>query len=169
MRAGTAALISFFGISILSLPALRDTFEVNLFSIIETAAWFCAPGGKRSLVLISSMGRWHGMHSSCGYNASKAALSIWAESLELELGLGGKRDARVMVVEPGLFESGMVERKGLNRWLIVTRRDLAERIFHGALKGRKTVRYPSWFTGLTWMVLAAGRGFRRFLFARAKE
>ena len=54
------------------------------------------------------------MHSSAGYNASKAALSIWGESLEMELARAG-RVARftVTIVEPGLFESGMTRRGGL--------------------------------------------------------
>src|SRR5213079_2681016 len=60
----------------------------------------------RSLVLISSIGRWHGMHGSCGYNASKAALSIWGESLDMELRQSGNRRFSITIVEPGIFESG---------------------------------------------------------------
>jgi short-subunit dehydrogenase len=52
------------------------------------------------------MGRWHGMHFSCGYNASKAALSIWGESLDMELRRRAGRKFTVTVVEPGMFASG---------------------------------------------------------------
>ena len=148
------------------MPRLRDTFEVNYFSSVDLADWLYESAHKATLVLISSIGRWHGMHSSCGYNASKAALSIWGESLEMELHHAGKRELKVMVVEPGMFDSGMMERKGVSRILLTSRRELAIRILSGAKQGRKVLRYPFWFALLTWIVCLGGRGLRNRLFAR---
>src|SRR5439155_11934755 len=78
--------VKYDGKSVLSLATLRDTFQVNFFSAAEVATWLCAPATQQTraadpvaLVLVSSMGRWHGMHFGGGYNASKAALSIWGE------------------------------------------------------------------------------------------
>jgi len=56
-----------------------------------------------AIVLVSSMGRWHGMHHSGATNASKAALSIWGESFRH----GGARcfpdgGSTVTIVEPGI-------------------------------------------------------------------
>jgi short-subunit dehydrogenase len=155
--------------SILDGTRIRETFEVNTFSSVDLAAWLCIPDHKSSLVLVSSIGRWHGMHSSCGYNASKAALSIWGESLQMELHLQGKQSCEVMVVEPGIFSSGMVDEKGLSKLLAVSRQDLAVRILSGALAGRKVMRPPFWFALLTWVVCLGGRGLRIRLFAHAKE
>ena len=196
------------GQSVLSLPNLRNTFQVNFFSTAELAAWVCGRGdGDRldlsssagesarshvqptaaaisgqsddtghahalsstaALVLISSMGRWHGMLHSCGYNASKAALSIWGESLDMELRRGRGRRYTVTIVEPGMFASGMTRPTPLNRLLFASRRDVASRIVSGALAGRGVIRPPLWFALLTWGVCLMGRNFRYRLFARAK-
>gem|GEM_PF-419479 len=157
------------GASIMDLPQLRDTFEVNYFSSIDLANWLYGHGHKSTLVLISSIGRWHGMHSSCGYNASKAALSIWGESLDMELQLAGNHDCNIMIVEPGIFESGMMKKKSASKFLFASRQDLAARIISGALTGKKVLRYPFWFALLTWTVCLGGRRLRNRLFARSKR
>ncbi|MEN8131178.1 MAG: SDR family NAD(P)-dependent oxidoreductase [Pseudomonadota bacterium] len=158
--------IKYAGASAMDIPKLRDTFEVNYFSSVELADWLYGSAHKATLVLISSIGRWHGMHSSCGYNASKASLSIWGESLEMELHLAGKQECKVMVVEPGIFESGMMTQKVVSKLLFASRRELAIRILSGAQQGRKVLRYPFWFALLTWTVCLGGRGLRYRLFAR---
>jgi NAD(P)-dependent dehydrogenase (short-subunit alcohol dehydrogenase family) len=162
------------GASALSVEDLRRTFEVNLFAAAELAAWFCGAGAESageakpaSLVLVSSMGRWHGMHESGGYNASKAALSIWGESVEMDLQRTGRR-ATVTIVEPGLFASGMTRPTGLARWLQASRREVARAIVDGALAGRRSIRPPVWFALLTWSVLLGGRRLRARLFGRVK-
>lgn len=169
------------GASVLSMAELRETFEVNVFSAAEFARWLCAndagtapdPGApgrppKTPLVLVSSMGRWHGMHSSAGYNASKAALSIWGQSLDMELRLARNSRFAVVIVEPGMFESGMTRRAGVGRFLFVSRRRMAGRIVQGALAGRRTMRPPFWFALLTWAVCLGGREFRLRVLGRAK-
>jgi short-subunit dehydrogenase len=158
--------VKYTGTSVLSFGSLHDTFQVNFFSAVEFTAWLSTPGSvaqqvtppRATLVLISSMGRWHGMHLSSGYNASKAALSIWAESLEMEMLLQGDRRFAVMIVEPGMFESSMTRRTMLTRFLLASRRDLARRILSGALTGRRAIRPPWWFAALTWAMCLGGRG-----------
>jgi NAD(P)-dependent dehydrogenase (short-subunit alcohol dehydrogenase family) len=196
------------GQSVLALPKLRDTFEVNLFSIAEFAGWLCGaespdreapvrngggasdapvrgtptdpvaapvegsrtrgPSPTTALVLVSSMGRWHGMHFSCGYNASKAALSIWGESLEMELRQRQSRRFTVTVVEPGIFASAMTRQTPLARLLFASRRQVASRIVSGTLAGRRSIRPPFWFALLTWATCLLGRDFRYRVLARAK-
>lgn len=164
------------GTSALSRDALRQTFEINLFSVAELAAWLCANRGEAAtvavrptaLVLMSSMGRWHGMHGSGGYNASKAALSIWGESLEMDLRRAVSNRVTVTIVEPGLFTSDMTRQSGLNRWLFASRRDVAESTVAAALAGKRVLRPPFWFALLTWGVCLAGRSFRARLFGRVK-
>jgi len=125
-------------------------------------------GASIALVLVSSMGRWHGMHSVCGYNASKAALSIWGESLDMELRQSGDRHFAVTIVEPGIFESGMSRYTPLTRFLFVSRREVARRIVSGALSGKAAIRPPFWFALITWAVCLGGRDLRYRLFTRAK-
>ncbi|HWQ95578.1 MAG TPA: SDR family NAD(P)-dependent oxidoreductase [Gammaproteobacteria bacterium] len=156
------------GTSVLAMPALRETFEVNYFSTVDFANWFCAGNSRKSLVLVSSIGRWHGMHLTGGYNASKAALSIWGESLEMELRAVGKQHIDIMIVEPGIFESGMMKRSGVAKLLLTSRRDVAKQILSGAMAGKKSLRPPFWFAVLTWAVCLGGRNLRYRLFARIK-
>jgi NAD(P)-dependent dehydrogenase (short-subunit alcohol dehydrogenase family) len=166
--------VKWAGASALSLEDLRRTFEVNLFAAAELGAWFCSPKAETpgeakpaALVLVSSMGRWHGMHESGGYNASKAALSIWGESVEMDLQRSGRRTT-VTIVEPGLFASGMTRPAGPARRLLASRREIARVIVEGALAGRRSIRPPAWFALLTWSVLPGGRRLRARLFGRVK-
>lgn len=167
--------------SVLCMAELRETFEVNLFSAAEFACWLCASDADAvpddaaprhpqttPVVLVSSMGRWHGMYSSAGYNASKAALSIWGQSLEMELRLAKNSRFAVAIVEPGIFESGMTRRAGLGRFLFAPRRKIAGSIVQGALAGRRTMRPPLWFALLTWAVCLGGRELRLRVLGRAK-
>jgi short-subunit dehydrogenase len=114
------------------------------------------------------MGRWHGMHFSGGYNASKAALSIWGESLDMELRQRGNRRFTVTVVEPGIFASRMTRQTPLTRMLFVSRQKVAARILAGALAGRPAIRPPRWFALLTWAICLIGRNNRYRIFASAK-
>jgi len=95
-------------------------------------------------------------------------LSIWGESLDMELRRGSGRRFTVTVVEPGMFASGMTRPTPLTRLLFASRRDVASRIVSGALAGRRVIRPPLWFALLTWGVCLMGRNFRYRLLARAK-
>ena len=202
-----SAAIKHDGKSVLSLPELRETIQVNFYAAVELADWLCGsasglddasaakanrdrsevprvapaaatssgdetPDGALSsttrIVLVSSMGRWHGMHFSGGYNASKAALSIWGESLDMELRQRENRRFTVTVVEPGIFTSGMTRQTPLTRMLFVSRQKVAARILAGALAGRPTIRPPPWFALLTWAICLIGRNNRYRILAGAK-
>ncbi len=154
--------------SVLDSAALKNTFQVNFFANAALTGWYLEARPDGRLVVISSMGRWHGMGGTGGYNASKAALSIWAESLEMETGRRGD-SGRILVVEPGLFTSGMTTDRGLAGRLAVDRRDLALRILAASCTNRRTLRPPAWFAAATWGLLAAGRGVRNRFLARARE
>src|SRR5204863_8480755 len=146
--------------SVRSLRGWRETSQVSFVASIERADWLSGSGNAAArdrglasttrVVLVSSMGRWHGMHFSGGYNASKAALSIWGESLDMELRQRGNRRFTVTVVEPGIFVSEMSRPTPLTRMLFVSRKKVAVRILAGALAGRSVIRPPRWFALLTW-------------------
>ncbi|MBI3154325.1 MAG: SDR family NAD(P)-dependent oxidoreductase [Burkholderiales bacterium] len=170
------------GADALDPATVRDTVQVNLLAGVELAQWFTGDGAggapgpapdrrgaePRRLVVVSSIGRWHGMHGSGGYNASKAALSIWAESAEMDLQRRAPGVFGVTVVEPGLFASGMVQSGGAVRGLLAPRRRVAAAILDGAAAGRRAIRPPWWFAALTWGVLLGGRRLRAYLFGRVK-
>jgi len=156
-------------------PAARARGTIESDRLGDRALSSSSPAeGKRkhqtpshlTLVIVSSMGRWHGMHFSCGYNASKAALSIWAESLEMEMLVSGTRPFAVTVVEPGMFESEMTKSTPLTRLLLTSRRSVSRRVVSGALAGRRVLRPPFWFALLTWGLCLVGRGLRFRVLAR---
>lgn len=136
----------------LGLEALRRTFEVNVFAPMATAS-LVLPGllasGRGHLIFISSQGRWHGMARSGAYNASKAALSLLAESLLMDLGEEGRRRVRVTAVEPGLLRTAMIRPGSLQDRLAVDVAPAAARILQAAARGRGTCRFPLGFTLLT--------------------
>lgn len=158
--------------TVLALDAVRETVQVNFLAAAEVVAWHIAGRAAHRparVALVSSMGRWHGMGATAGYNASKAALSIWAESLELELPRQGEGAATITVVEPGLFESDMARPHPGRAFLFAPRRTIARRILEGALAGRPVVRPPFWFAVLTWTLCLAGRRTRARVLSRAKS
>jgi len=167
------------GRSVTSLASVRDTLQVNVLAPVELIEWLVSPrdtdGDARgpraettALVLVSSMGRGHGMHHSGGYHASRAALSIWGESFDMEARGASRRRFTVTIVEPGMFASGMTKAAGLGRFLLAPRSRVAATIVSGALAGRNAIRPPFWFALLTWAVCLVGRDFRYRILARAR-
>lgn len=150
---------------------LRRTFAVNLFAAADAAATL-APAwrtrGDGHFVFVSSMGRWHGMVGTGAYNASKAALSVLAESLAMDLRQGGSSGVRVTVAEPGLIRTGMIAPRGLQRLLSVSAATAARRILASAARGDAVCRFPWSFACLTAAVALLPMRLRVKILARAK-
>ena len=95
-------------ISSSSYKDLVDTFDINFFSLARFHSWY-AKNQNGYLVPISSMGRYHGFPFTGGYNASKAALSIWLESINIENRIIGS-NYKITVIEPGLISTDMMKK-----------------------------------------------------------
>lgn len=142
---------------LLDVAAIRRTFETNVFGALESVravlpAMLAHRAGQ--IVFISSLGRWHGMGGTGGYNASKAALSNLAESLRIDLATRGLNGIGVTLVEPGLIRTGMVASKGLQSWLALDPQRAAEIILDGMAVDKRMIRFP-WHTTLLTMLLTA--------------
>ena len=87
----------------------------------------------------------------------------------MDLRRRGGQSISITVVEPGLFQSGMMPGTSITKLLLTSRRRVAKRILSGALRGAATVRPPLSFALLTWGVCLLGRDIRYRLFARAKD
>jgi len=145
------------------MDALRRTFEVNVFAAMATAAAVLPElkaSGRGHLVFISSQGRWHGMARSGAYNASKAALSLLAESLLMDLGVEGRRRVRVTTVEPGLLRTAMIQPGSLQDHLAVDVEPAATRILRAVARGRASYRFPLRFSLLTAVMVFLPRSVR---------
>jgi hypothetical protein len=84
----------------------------------------------------------------------------------MEAQMSGAAQLRVLIVEPGLFDSGMTARKLVAKLLFAPRRTVARRVVSGALTGRRSIRPPFWFAMLTWGLCLGGRRLRQRVFAR---
>jgi short-subunit dehydrogenase len=118
----------------LDLKLIKKTFEINFFSIVKLVTELSK--NSKKIIIISSLGRYHGMPKNSAYNPSKSALSNWVESLNLEI-----NDKNIIVYEPGLFLSNMTKK---NKSLFLTDiNNVAQSIL--SLKNKKIHRYPFYF------------------------
>jgi NAD(P)-dependent dehydrogenase (short-subunit alcohol dehydrogenase family) len=150
--------------------ALKRTFAVNVFGAVQTATAILPAWGKRGggrVIFISSQGRWHGMARTGAYNASKAALSIFAESMAMDL-RAEAAPIRITLVEPGLIRTGMVGRGMLQNLLSVDTETAARNILQCAARGCLTCRFPFLFTMMTAAVAVLPMGLRVRVLGRVK-
>jgi len=122
--AGLDALVHNAGIvvpgplELLSVDDLRESFEVNLFGVqrLTTALLPQVRAARGRLVCVSSISGRVGFPFEGAYNASKFALSGWAETLRREL-----EDVPVVLVEPGPIRTPIWDRIRA-RWRLVRER-----------------------------------------------
>ena len=153
-----------------SAGKIRATFEANIFGVvncIEALLPDMIKRGKGHLVFISSLGGHHGITEAHGYNASKAALSILADSLRMDFKRSGV-PITVTVVKPGPFDTAMIDQGGLVKLFAITKERTAERILKGIAKGRTHLVFPKIFYLLTLLVAALPKRLQGFLLSRAK-
>lgn len=89
------------------LPTFARIFAVNVVGMVVTFSPFVAhmrEAGRGRLVGIASVGGIRGLPGSGGYNASKAAVITYLESLRVELRGSG---VRVVTICPGYVETPM--------------------------------------------------------------
>ncbi len=118
----------------LDLGLIEKTFKINFFSIVKLVKEL-SKISKRTII-ISSLGRYHGMPYNSAYNPSKSALSNWVESLNLE-----NNDLNITNYEPGLFLSNMTKRN--KSFFFTDINNIAQNIL--SLKNKQIYRYPLYF------------------------
>ncbi|PIN23589.1 putative dehydrogenase [Handroanthus impetiginosus] len=160
-------LVMSAGVTPVSL--FEDTFEVTNFAPamdinfwgLAYATYFAAPSlrmTKGKIVVIASSASWLNTPRLSFYNASKAAVVSFFETLRIEFA----SDIGITIVTPGLTESEMTKGKFLNmeREMVVDQdmRDVvmtavpielvgrsAKAIVNSACRGDKYLTVPSWF------------------------
>ncbi len=96
--------------SLIDIPFknIRDNFEVNFFSNLKLIRRVVRRNKGVRIIIMSSLAGRIPMPFCGVYSASKAALSKMFEAFDMELRIGGK-DAKVVIIEPGLYETGFNE------------------------------------------------------------
>ncbi|XP_030938953.1 11-beta-hydroxysteroid dehydrogenase 1B-like [Quercus lobata] len=107
---------------------------------------------KGKIVVLASTAGWLAMPRLSFYNASKAALISFFETLRVELG----SDIGITIVTPGLIESEMSEATKLSKakatWIPAKSTEgCAKAIVASACRGDMYLTDPSWMKVLFWM------------------
>jgi NAD(P)-dependent dehydrogenase (short-subunit alcohol dehydrogenase family) len=159
-------------VDFIECDAMRNTFEVNFWGAVQCADSFVkvwkSLQQQKNLIFVSSAGRWHGMPASGGYNASKAALSIFVDSLRLDLKKRGIDSIRITTIEPGLIHTGMVQQKGIQKLLSITSEKAAEKILKAIVQQKYTSKFPYIFVMFTFLIVAMGSRLRAFVLTQVK-
>lgn len=143
--------------------SLRYLFEVDFFAPVAlTRAMIpLLAAGRGTVVNISSVAATVPVACMGAYNAAKAALRLFSESLRMEI---GNRDIHVITVCPGRIETGFSRRALGGRRPpetpgrgTATPQTLARRVYRACAKRRREVVYPFWYRGvLTFVRLFPG-------------
>ncbi|OGQ07201.1 MAG: hypothetical protein A3G32_04300 [Deltaproteobacteria bacterium RIFCSPLOWO2_12_FULL_40_28] len=91
---------------------MRKTFEINFFAPILIASKLishCNTSTSLRIIFVSSMGAYHPMVATHGYNASKAALTHMVESLSFDVKKMGI-PISLQLIFPGLIATDMIKK-----------------------------------------------------------
>ena len=139
----------------------REMLEVNLvaaFAWLNPIASMFEAAGRGQIVGISSVAGDRGRVGNPGYNASKAGLSSYLESLRNRL---TRRGVSVVTVKPGFVSTEML--KAAQRSMFPITPEKAAHDIYRAVRSRKQQIYTPWFW--TWIMLVV-RNIPSFLFRR---
>jgi short-subunit dehydrogenase len=127
-------------------------FGVNTFGIINWVDVFLPDFVERkegTIVGVTSMADLKGFPKSGLYNASKAAASIFLESLRIEL---KPHNIKVITVRPGFVRTPMTDKNEFHMPLLMSSDKAAEIILNGIKKEKKIIQFPFLLVMLTGLV-----------------
>ncbi len=136
---------------------LVDTMQVNFLTNAQYCDWIKHTNSHT--LVISSIGRYHGMHNNNGYNSSKSALSIFIESLILDQ-QKEQNLATFGVVEPGIVLTEMTKTNFFSYLFGVTKQNAANKIIKSLIKKDKNLIFPLFFRILTFLVSSSNLELR---------
>lgn len=130
----------------------REMLETNLLGAVrwlDLAADTLARSGRGAIVGVSSVAGDRGRNGNSAYQASKAGLSVYLESLRYRL---RRRGVRVVTVKPGYVATSMTSGMRLPKPLVSSAEAVAERIAHVAEHRSGEVYVPRYWGGLMWII-----------------
>lgn len=139
--------------------AMLETNAIGAVRWLGLAAGLLKAQGSGAVVGVSSVAGERGRRGNSVYQASKAALSTWLESLRYRLRGSG---VRVVTIKPGYVSTPLTEGLKLPRWAVISADDAARRIANAAERGRGVVYVPRYWRPILWLV----RHLPEFVMAR---
>nr|XP_043608179.1 11-beta-hydroxysteroid dehydrogenase-like 2 [Erigeron canadensis] len=139
------------------LPFHTSVMDINFWGSVYTTR-FALPHLRRSrgkIITICSCGSWFATPRVSTYNASKAAVLSFFETLRIEVG----SDVDIRVVTPGMIETSLTNEEWLKEanalWIPRTSaKRCAEKIVKSTKRGDRYFTVPSWMkTIYLWKIL----------------
>ena len=129
--------------------AMVETNTLGAIRWLGLAADVLRAQGRGTLVGISSVAGERGRRGNSVYQASKAALSTWLESLRYRLKGSG---VRVTTIKPGYVATPLTASKKLPQRAVISADDAARRIISAAEHGRAVAYVPGYWRTIMWVV-----------------
>jgi short-subunit dehydrogenase len=150
--------------SIDDFSRLRTTFAVNVdgvFNTVEPLVGRMMERGRGQIAVVSSLAGFIGLPYSASYNASKAAVRVWAESLRYVLKKSG---IGVTVICPGFVVSRMTENAPFPMPFLMTSARASAIIRRGLERNRPRIAFPIGTKAAVWLgTVLPGRWTARLL------
>lgn len=129
--------------TILDPEATRKTMEINFFGEVNFVHPMLQPfleRGSGTFVIVSSLADGRGYPQSAAYSASKAAVSIFAESLAVKtepLGL------KVITVKPGFVKTPMTDKNKFYMPFMISAEKAADIMLGDISRGKRVIKFPA--------------------------
>ncbi len=127
---------------IVSHESAKEIFDVNvwgIFNCVKEILPIFKLQGLGTFVGISSLAEKRGFPKSGIYCASKAAVSIFLESLRVEL---WKTNINVLTVKPGFIKTPMTEKNNFKMPFLIDANKAARIIVKGIKKEKRIIQFP---------------------------
>ena len=129
--------------------AMLETNTLAAMRWLGLAAETLRAQGGGTLMGVSSVAGERGRRGNSAYQASKAALTTWLESLRYRL---AGSEVRVTTIKPGYVDTPLIAGKKLPRRTVISAEDAARRIVTAAERGRASVYVPGLWRPILWTV-----------------
>ena len=129
--------------------AMLETNTIGAMRWLGLAAEVLTAQGRGTLVGVSSVAGERGRRGNSAYQASKAALTTWLESLRYRLKGSG---VRVVTVKPGYVATPMTAALKLPKRATISPDEAARRIVSAAERGRAVTYVPGYWRPIMWTV-----------------
>lgn len=130
----------------------RDMLETNLLGAVrwlDLAADVLVKRGRGTIVGVSSVAGDRGRNGNSAYQASKAGLSVYLESLRYRL---RRQGVRVVTIKPGYVATPMVAGMKLPKPLVTSAERVAARIVRASEHGAGEIYVPRYWGVLMWIM-----------------
>ncbi|HEV8193907.1 MAG TPA: SDR family NAD(P)-dependent oxidoreductase [Ktedonobacterales bacterium] len=129
--------------------AMMETNAVGAMRWLDLAASYFRGRGRGTLLGVSSVAGDRGRRGNSAYQASKAALSTYLESLRYRLDGTG---VRVVTVKPGYVATPMTAHLKLPGRLVISPERVARRVADVSERGSSVVYVPGYLGPVLWIV-----------------